>query len=102
MKTTISSTAPSALETETLVAIVLDYSNAASNEKDKKPELKVTASDPAIQAAASELLASGEISGKPLETNLLHKPSSLKAKRLLRSEERRVGKECRSRGWTYV
>src|SRR6266576_3746813 len=83
MKTTISSTAPSALETETLVAIVLDYSNAASNEKDKKPELKVTASDPAIQAAASELLASGEISGKPLETNLLHKPSSLKAKRLL-------------------
>src|SRR5437899_4656016 len=83
MKTTISSTAPSALETETLVAIVLDYSNAASNEKDKKPELKVSASDPAIQAAASELLASGEISGKPLETNLLHKPSSLKAKRLL-------------------
>jgi leucyl aminopeptidase len=83
MKTTISSTAPSALDTESLVAIVLDYSNAASNEKDKKPELKVAASDPAIQAAASDLLASGEVSGKPLETNLLHKPSSLKAKRLL-------------------
>jgi len=83
MKTTISSTAASALETESLVAIVLDYSNPASNEKDKKPELKVAASDPAIQAAASDLLASGEVSGKPLETNLLHKPSSLKAKRLL-------------------
>src|SRR4029077_11933725 len=83
MKTTISSTAPSALETESLVAIVLDYSTAASNEKDKKPELKVTASDPAIQAAASDLLASGEVSGKPFETNLLHKPPSLKAKRLL-------------------
>ena len=83
MKTTISSTAPSALETESLVAIVLDYSNAASNEKDKKPELRVTASDPAIQAAASDLLASGEVNGKPFETNLLHKPSSLKAKRLL-------------------
>src|SRR5579864_2484974 len=83
MKTKISSTAPSALETESLVAIVLDYSNAASNEKDKKPELKVAASDPAIQAAASDLLASGEVSGKPFETNLLHKPSSLKVKRLL-------------------
>jgi leucyl aminopeptidase len=83
MKTTISSTTPSALETESLAALVLDYSNAASNEKDRKPELKVAASDPAIQAAASDLLASGEVSGKPFETNLLHKPASLKAKRLL-------------------
>jgi leucyl aminopeptidase len=83
MKTTISSTTPSAVETESLVAVVLDNSNAASNGKEKKPELKVDTSDQAVQAAAADLLASGEVSGKPFETNLLHKPASLKAKRLL-------------------
>jgi leucyl aminopeptidase len=82
MKTTISSTTPSTLETESLVAVVLDHSNA-SNGTEKKPELKVATSDPAVQAAAAELLASGEVSGKPFETNLFHKPASLKAKRLL-------------------
>jgi leucyl aminopeptidase len=83
MKTTISSSTPSALETESLVAVVLDHSNATANEKDRKPELKVATSDPAVQAAATDLLASGEVSGKAFETNLLHKPASLKAKRLL-------------------
>ena len=83
MKTTISSTTPSALEIECLVAVVLDHSNSASNEKNKKPELKVAASDPAVAAVAADLLESGEVSGKPFETNLLHKPASLKAKRLL-------------------
>jgi leucyl aminopeptidase len=83
MKTTISSSAPSALETESLVAVVLDQSNSAANEKDKKPELKVATSDSAVQTAGGDLLASGEVSGKTFETNLLHKPTSIKAKRLL-------------------
>jgi leucyl aminopeptidase len=83
MKTTISSASPSSLEAESLAAVVLDHSNATSNEKDRKPELTVATSDPAVQAAAGDLLASGEVSGKPFETNLLHKPASLKAKRLL-------------------
>ncbi|HVN22283.1 MAG TPA: M17 family peptidase N-terminal domain-containing protein, partial [Dongiaceae bacterium] len=83
MKTIISSSSPSALETDSLVAVVLDESNSASGEKDKKPELKVATSDPALQAAAADLLVSGEVSGKLFETNLLHKPASLKAKRLL-------------------
>ncbi len=83
MKTITSSTAPSALESECLVAVVLDQGNASSNNKDRKPELKVSAADPAVQAAASDLLASGEVSGKSFETNLLHKPTSLRAKRLL-------------------
>ncbi len=34
-------------------------------------------------AAAADLIASGEVTGKMLETTLLHKPSGLKAKRLL-------------------
>ncbi len=65
-----------------MVAVVLDHSTS-SGEKDKKPDLKVSTSDPAVQAVAADLLSSGEVSGKNFETNLLHKPVSLKAKRLL-------------------
>jgi leucyl aminopeptidase len=83
MKTDISLSTPSQVESESLVAVVLDYSSASANEKDKKPELKVASSDPALQSAAADLLASGEVSGKAFETNLMHKPGSLKAKRLL-------------------
>ena len=83
MKTTISLSTPSAIETEALVAVVLDHSSPGSSDKDKKPELKVATSDAAVTAVAADLLASGEVAGKPFETNLLHKPNSLKAKRLL-------------------
>ena len=85
MKTTISLAAPAEVETESLVAVVLDHAEPAPNvkEKDKKPELKVAASDPAVQSAAADLLASGEVTGKMFETNLLHKPAGVKAKRLL-------------------
>jgi len=81
MKTTISIAKPSEVETESLVSVVLDQSS--SNEKDRKPELSLAASDPAVQAVAADLLGSGELTGKPFETNLLHKPANLKAKRLL-------------------
>ena len=83
MKTTISLSTPAEVETESLVAVVLDHSNASSPDKDKKPELKVASADKAVSSAAADLLASGELSGKPFETNLLHKPAGLKAKRLL-------------------
>src|SRR6516225_3686899 len=83
MKTTISFTTPSAIETESLVVVVLDQSNSVPNGKDKKSELKAATADATLQAAAADLLASGEVSGKPFEANLLHKPASLKAKRLL-------------------
>jgi leucyl aminopeptidase len=82
MKTTISLSTPTQLETESLVAIVLDSSEAAQS-KDAKPQLKLATSDSAVQAAAADLLASGELAGKPFESNLLHKPAGLKAKRLL-------------------
>ena len=83
MKTTISLSTPAELETESLVAVVLDHAEAASQEKDRKPQLKVATSDAAVQAATADLLASGELTGKPFETNLLHKPAGMKAKRLL-------------------
>ena len=51
--------------------------------RDKKPELKVASGDPAVQSVAADLLASGEVSGKMFETNLMHRPVTLTAKRLL-------------------
>jgi leucyl aminopeptidase len=83
MKTTISLSTPTEVETESLVAIVLDQSTGNSGDKNKKPDLKIAASDTALQSAAADLLASGEVAGKPFEMNLLHKPAGLKAKRLL-------------------
>jgi len=90
MKTTISRSTPAQLETESLVAIVLDHSEKAQADptqkeknKDGKPQLKLATSDPAVQSVSTDLLSSGEISGKPFEINLLHKPAGLKAKRLL-------------------
>jgi len=90
MKTTISLSTPSQLETEALVVIVLDHAEkkandttAKNNADNSKPQLKVESSDSPISAVAADLLASGEVTGKPFETNLLHKPAGLKAKRLL-------------------
>lgn len=83
MKTTIVTSTPSQVETESLVAVVLDHANAGSSEKDKKPELKVATDDAAVHSVAADLLASGEVTGKALETNLMHRPVTLMAKRLL-------------------
>ena len=76
MKTNLSFSAPSQIETECLVAIILDR-----GEKDKA-DLYVASSDKAVQDAAGELIRSGEVTGKSCETTLLHQPK-LKAKRLL-------------------
>ncbi len=90
MKTTISLSTPPQLETESLVVIVLDHSEKHESDparkeknKDEKPQLKLATGDSAVQAVAADLLTSGELTGKPFESNLLHKPAGLKAKRLL-------------------
>jgi leucyl aminopeptidase len=85
MKTTISLSTPAVIETEALVAVVLNQSDTAETEKNKdaKPNLSVATADSAVQSAAADLLASGELTGKSLERNLLHNPAGLKAKRLL-------------------
>jgi leucyl aminopeptidase len=85
MKTTISLSTPAQLDTESLVAVLLDHTDAAQKQKNKdaKPQLQLATSDAAVQAAAADLVASGELTGKPFEINLLHKPAGLKAKRLL-------------------
>ena len=77
MKTNLSSSTPSQLETDCLVVVVLDR-----NEKDKSAP-SVECDDAAVVAAAKDVIASGEVTGKIFETTLLHNPTGLKAKRLL-------------------
>ncbi len=90
MKTTLSFATPAELETESLVAVVLDHAekdastkNQSASDKKEKPQLKLATTDGAVQPAAADLLSSGELTGRPFEVNLLHKPAGLKAKRLL-------------------
>jgi len=77
MKTTLSFSPAAQLESECLVAVVLDR-----GEKDKT-EAFVSVADKAVQQAAADLIASGDLTGKNFETTWLHKPAGLKAKRLL-------------------
>ena len=81
MKTTLSFATPAELETESLVAVVLDHAekdastkSQSASDKKEKPQLKLASGDGAAQSAAADLLASGELTGKPFESNLLHKP----------------------------
>ncbi len=82
MKTNLSSTTPSQLETDCLVVVVLDNSKEDRSEKDK-PAPAVECADAAVREAAKDVMSSGEVTGKAFETTLLHRPAGLKAKRLL-------------------
>jgi leucyl aminopeptidase len=84
MKITIALSTPAELETEALVAVVLDDASLQKEKnKSAKPQLKLATADASVQSASADLLASGELTGKPFEINLLHKPAGMKAKRLL-------------------
>ena len=96
MKTNLSLSPAAELETECLVAVVLDRAEKDRAEKNKadpdkadpdkadkdKPEAYVSA-DKATEQAAADLLFSGDLTGKNFEIAWLHKPVGLKAKRLL-------------------
>jgi len=77
MKTQTTLASPASVETECLVVVVLDR-----GEKDA-PKATVETADATVNAAAADVIASGETTGKAFETTLLHKPAGLKAKRLL-------------------
>jgi leucyl aminopeptidase len=83
MKTTLNSSAPSQIETECLVVTVLDAAETNNGDKSDKHSPQIQTDDKAVASAAADLIASGEVTGKMLETTLLHKPQGLKAKRLL-------------------
>jgi leucyl aminopeptidase len=82
MKTNLSSTSPSQLETDCLVVVMLDRAEKDRGEKDK-PTPSIESADAAVREAAKEVIASGEVTAKACETTLLHRPAGLKAKRLL-------------------
>jgi leucyl aminopeptidase len=87
MKTILSLANPADVETECLVVVALDQASPKNgsnkNGTKDKPEISLATRDAAIKDAAQDVIASGEIAGKLAETNLLHKPAKLKAKRLL-------------------
>jgi len=88
MNTNLSSTAPSAIETDCLVVVVLDQADKdqaekASRDGKEKSTPAISSSDAAVLAATKDVVASGEVTGKSFETTLLHQPAGLKAKRLL-------------------
>ena len=87
MNTNLSFSAPSQVETDCLVAVVLDRSENDHSKKDRgeknKPALTVESSDAAVRDAAKDVISSGEATGKMFETTLVHRPAGLKAKRLL-------------------
>jgi len=82
MNTNLSFSAPSQVETDCLVVVVLDQNEKGRGEKDK-PVPAVQSSDIAVRDAAKELMTTGEVTGKLFETTLLHRPTGLKGTRLL-------------------
>jgi len=82
MKTNLSLSSPAEVETECLVAIVLDKTDKNSGEK-SKPQVSIETSNAAVKDAAADVIAGGEVTGKAFETTLLHHPAKLKARRLL-------------------
>jgi len=87
MKTKLLFANPAEVETECLAVVVLDRSEKERGESDRgekdKTDVVVDTSDHTVRDAAAEVIASGEVSGKIFETNMLHRPAKLKAKRLL-------------------
>src|SRR3974390_161531 len=83
MNFTLSTSLPSQLETECLVVAVVDTAEKPDNGANDEPQPQLLTDDSAISAAAADLIASGEVTGKAMESTLLHKPAGLKAKRLL-------------------
>ncbi len=83
MKTTLNTATPAQVETECLVVPVLDGAENNNGDKSDKHKPQIQSDDKAVLDAAADLIASGEVTGKMLEIALLHKPSGLKAKRLM-------------------
>jgi leucyl aminopeptidase len=81
MRTALSFTALSQIQTELLAVTAIDTQTAKG--PDARPEPVLLTSDEKVRAAAAAVLASGEYKAAPNETVLLHAPTGLAAKRLL-------------------
>src|SRR4051812_4142905 len=69
------------VSSQCLVLVVLDHN--ASKEKDAKPEVTLAYADNSLNQAVAEVIASGDVTGKSLETTLVHSANGAKSKRLL-------------------
>ncbi len=69
MKTNLSLSHPAEVETECLVAIVLDRAEKGRGEKEKV-QVSIETPDAAVKDAAADVIAGGEVTGKPFETTL--------------------------------
>ena len=90
MKTILSLSHPAEVETECLVAIVLDRAEKGRGDNDRpekdKPRISIETADAVSQRRGRRRdRPGGEVTGKPFETTLLRRPAGekLKAKRLL-------------------
>jgi leucyl aminopeptidase len=85
METRLIAANPAEVETECLVAFTLDHANkeTAGKGANQKSDPRLAMKDAALEKAAADLVASGEITAKAHEAVLLHRPQGLKAKRLL-------------------
>jgi leucyl aminopeptidase len=81
MKTELSFTTPSAIETELLAVLAVD--TQTSKAPDAKPAPVLLTTDELVRSAAAAILAGGEFKAGANETLLLHAPAGLAAKRLL-------------------
>ncbi|HUQ50426.1 MAG TPA: M17 family peptidase N-terminal domain-containing protein, partial [Terriglobales bacterium] len=69
------------VQAECLAIVVLDHNIDKS--KDAKPQPKAASADKVLGEAVNGVLETGDVTGKSLESTLIHHPSGLKAKRLL-------------------
>jgi len=81
MKTELSFANLPGIKTELLAVLAAD--TQTSKAPDAKPEPALLTSDEAVQAAAADVLSSGEYKAGANETLLLHAPAGLAARRLL-------------------
>jgi leucyl aminopeptidase len=81
MRTEISFAPLSEIQTELLTVLAADTQTAKG--PDAKPAPVLLTSDAAVEAAAAQVLASGEYKAGTHETVLLHAPAGVAAKRLL-------------------
>ena len=81
MEIKISQTPMGQITADCIAVVVLDHNTAKA--KNAKAEARLTSTDLALAEAASQVLASGDVSAKSMETVFLHAPNGLLAKRLL-------------------
>src|SRR5579872_6359468 len=70
-----------AVKADMLAVVVLDHN--VSKDKDAKPQIKTANADPALAEAVAGAIASGDLTGRAMETTVIFAPKGMAAERLL-------------------